>query len=172
MHAIDIVILVCLALPALVGMLYGFLNIAFSMLAWALALGLAVKFTPVFSPLLEGSVQIPILRIMLAFTGLFIISLVILTGIGFLVVKLIGRTGLTATDRILGLFFGMGLGAVIVLVVVFMAGFTALPAEAWWKRSLLLQPFERVAVWSERFLPRSITGYHGYDKAPASAGSG
>ena len=164
MHAIDIAIMFVLALPALVGVCYGFLNIAFSLLAWALALGIAAKFTPVFSAMLVHSVQTPILRIMLAFIGLFIISLLIFTAIGFIVVKLLGRAGLTATDRILGLFFGMGLGAVIVFVMVFLAGFTAVPSEAWWERSLLLQPFERVSVWAGRYLPRSMAEYHGYRK--------
>ncbi len=170
MQTADIVILVVLALPALVGVIYGFLNIAFSLLAWAIALGIAGKFTPQFAALLETSVQTPILRIMLAFAGLFIISLVILTGIGFLVVKLLGRTGLTATDRILGLFFGMGLGMLIVLVVVFLAGFTAVPGESWWNRSLLLQPFERVSVWAEKFLPESIAKYHGYEVQTSPTG--
>ncbi|MGH8120090.1 MAG: CvpA family protein [Gammaproteobacteria bacterium] len=171
MHAIDIVILFLLALPALVGVCYGFLNIAFSLLAWALALGIAAKFTPVFAAMLVPSVETPIFRIMLAFTGLFIISLLIFTVIGLLVVKLLGRAGLTATDRILGLFFGMGLGAVIVFVMVFLAGFTAVPSEAWWERSLLLQPFERVSVWAGRYLPRSMAEYHGYRKSAPADGA-
>jgi len=166
MQMTDIIILVIIALPALVGLLYGFLNIAFSLLAWTLAIVLSAKFTPVFSPLLENFIQQPLLRMVLAFVGLFVISLVILTGIGFLIVKLLGRTGLTATDRILGLFFGMGLGAVIVQVMVFMAGFTALPGEDWWNRSLIMQPFERVSVWAERYLPDSIARYHSYETVP------
>ena len=164
MQTADIIILVVLALPALVGVIYGFLNIVFSMLAWALALGVSAKFTPFFSPMLENAIETPILRIILTFVGLFIISLVILTIIGFLIVKLLGRTGLTATDRILGLFFGMGLGAVIVLVVVFLAGFTAVPAEDWWEESLLLQPFERVSVWANQYLPESMAEYHSYEE--------
>lgn len=164
MNVADIVILLVLALPAMVGVVYGFLNIVFSILAWALALGVAAKFTPVFASLLETTIHTPIFRNMVTFAGLFIISLLIFTAIGFIVVKLLGRAGLTATDRILGLFFGMGLGGFIVLVVVFLAGFTALPSEAWWERSLLLQPFERVSIWAERFLPNSMTEYHGYHK--------
>lgn len=167
MQTADIVILVVFALPALVGIIYGFLNIAFSLLAWALALGIAAKFTPFFSPLLAASIETPILRIILAFTGLFIISLIILTGIGFLIVKLLGRTGLTATDRILGLLFGTSLGAIIVLVVVFLAGFTAVPQETWWEKSLLLRPFEQVSVWAEKYLPESMAGYHSYKKPVA-----
>ena len=159
----DIIILVVIALPALVGVVYGFLNIAFSMLAWALALGISAKFSSYFSVMLESSVDTPFLRNVLAFVGLFIASLIILTAIGFLIVKLLGRTGLTATDRILGLFFGMGLGAVIVAVVVFLAGFTALPTENWWDRSLIIQPFERISVWAQQFLPETMAKYHGYE---------
>ena len=100
MQFADIAILTMIALPALVGMLYGFLNIVFSLLAWGLALGISVKFSSYFSPLLANSIDTPILRNMLAFIGLFIISLVILTGIGFFIVKLLGRTGLTSSFKI------------------------------------------------------------------------
>ena len=162
MQTVDILILVVIALPAIVGVLYGFLNIAFSLLAWALAIGISVKLTGYFAPMLESHVDTPILRVILAFTGLFIVSLVILTIIGFLIVKLLGRTGLTATDRILGLFFGMGLGVIIVQVVVFMAGFTAIPEAPWWQRSLTMQPFERVSVWMGKYLPETMVKYHGY----------
>jgi len=163
MQSFDIAILLIIALPAIAGVMYGFLNIIFSLLAWTLALGISIKFSPAFSPLLESSVNTPVLRTILAFVGLFVISLMILTGIGFLIVKLLGRTGLTATDRMLGLLFGIGLGAIIVEVIVFLGGFTALPQETWWDESRVMKPFERIAIWSEQYLPESISKYHGYE---------
>ncbi len=108
MQTVDIGILIIITLPALVGVLYGFLNIVFSLLAWTLALGISIKFSFLFAPMFENSVEMPIVRNMLAFIGLFIVSLMILTSIGFLIVKLLGRTGLTGADRILGLFFWYG----------------------------------------------------------------
>ncbi len=86
-----------------------------------------------------------------------------LTGIGLLIVELLGRTGLTATDRMLGLFFGIVLGAIIVEVVVFLGGFTALPQESWWDDSRVIKYFERAAVWSGLYLPENISKYHGYE---------
>jgi len=163
MQAVDIAILLIVALPAIAGVIYGFLNIIFSLLAWALALGISIKFSPTFTPLLEASVDTPILRTILAFVGLFVISLIILTGIGFLIVKLLGRTGLTAADRMLGLFFGIALGGIIVEVIVFLGGFTELPQEPWWSDSRVIQPFERVAVWSGQYLPENISDSHGYE---------
>ena len=168
MQSFDIAILLIIALPAIAGVMYGFLNIIFSLLAWTLALGISIKFSPAFSPLLESSVNTPVLRTILAFVGLFVISLLILTGIGFLIVKLLGRTGLTATDRMLGLFFGIGLGAIIVEIIVFLGGFTGLPQETWWDESRVMKPFERIAIWSEQYLPESISKYHGYENMIAT----
>lgn len=164
MSTADIVILCLITLPTIVGVFYGFLNILFSLLSWAVSLGLSIKLIPYFSPLLESYVDTEILRIILAFIALFILSLLIMSGISFFIVKLLGKTGLTAADRILGLFFGMGLGGLIVGVIIFMGGFTAFPQEPWWEESKLVTPFERISIWSARFIPESITQYHSYEQ--------
>ena len=163
MPTIDIVILIVIAIPAIVGAFYGFLNIIFSLLAWSLALGAAVKLVPYFTPMLENYVETPVLRVALAFAGLFIVGLMILSGLSFFIVKLLGRTGLTATDRILGLFFGMGLGGLIVTIVVFLAGFTAYPGENGWQESKLVVPFQQISIWAQDFLPENIAEYHDYE---------
>lgn len=163
MATADIVILCLIALPTIVGVFYGFLNILFSLVSWAISLGVSVKLVPYFTPLLENYVDTPILRMVLAFIAIFILSLLIMSGLSFLIVKLLGKTGLTAADRVLGLFFGMGLGALIVSVIVFLAGFTAFPEEPWWQESKLAEPFERISIWGSRFLPESVTEYHSYE---------
>ena len=165
MSTADIVVLCLILLPAVVGVFYGFLNIVFSLLSWAISLGLTIKLVPYFSPLLENYVDQPVIRMVLAFIGLFILCLLVMSGISFLIVKLLGKTGLTAADRILGLFFGMALGILIVLVIVFMAGFTAFPQETWWEESKLAEPFERISIWSSQYLPESVSEYHSYEQA-------
>jgi len=161
-QVVDIVILAVLVLPALVGAMYGFLNILFSLIAWAVALGLAVKFSGAFAPLLAGYIDTAIIRDVLAFIAVFLISLMLFTALGYFVVKLLGRTGLTATDRMLGFVFGVGLGAAIVAVAVFLAGFTSISESPWWRDSLLIEPFQRTAVWARRFLPDNVVEYHRY----------
>ena len=163
MSTVDILILVVLFLPGLAGVMYGFLNIIFSIIAWVLAFGIAMKFGAYFSPLLEGYIDTVLIRNMLAFAGLFIVSLMIFTALGYFIVKLMGRAGLTAADRVLGFFLGLSLGGSIVTVVVFLAGFTALPGESWWHKSMLIEPFEHISVWGRQFLPESVAKYHNYD---------
>jgi len=162
LNTTDIIILIALFLPALIGAIYGFLNIVFSILAWVLALGMSAKFGSYFSPLIEEYIQTDMLRDALAFVGLFVVSLMIFTAIGYFIVKLMGKAGLTATDRILGFFLGFGLGISIVAVVVFLAGFTAITEEAWWQSSMILETFEQISVWAQQFLPDNVAKYHSY----------
>ncbi len=162
MNVTDILILVTLLLPAVVGAAYGFLNIVFSIAAWILSVGIAIKFGAQFAPLLDPYVQTQLFREVLAFAGVFLASLMILSALGYAILKLLGRAGLTATDRFLGLCFGICLGGAIIGAVVFLAGFTALPREQWWREAILLPPFVDVAIWTEQFLPQDMVEYHSY----------
>ena len=166
MEGVDIGILVILFLPAIMGLLYGLLNVLFSVAAWIMAVVTATKLSGLFSPLLADYLE-PVLRSVVAFAGVFIISLVIFTALGYFIVKLLGRTGLTAADRFLGFFFGIGLGGAIITILVFLAGFTAISKHEWWHEAVLIEPFQRVCVWGQRFLSEDIAEYHRYESAPA-----
>ena len=162
MATVDIIILVALALPAVVGVLYGFLNIVFSIVAWGLASVISLKFGAHFAPMLASLTETVLLQKVLAFIGVFIVSLMILTAIAFFIMKLLGRTGLTGADRILGLFLGIGLGGFIVAVVIFLAGFTAMPKEQWWRDSIMIPPFQLIAIWGHQYLPEDVAEHHDY----------
>jgi membrane protein required for colicin V production len=159
---IDIAILVTLLIPAVVGVIYGFLNIILSIVSWGVAFSLAAKFSNSLSPLLSSYVENEFLRDSLAFFAVFILCLIILSVLGYFMLKLLGRAGLTAADRILGLVFGIGLGGAIVAAVVFLAGFTDLSDSDWWQESLIVSPFERIGVWGRQFLPDYIANGHHY----------
>ncbi len=163
MSIVDMVVLCLIMLPAIAGVFYGFLGILLSLLSWVASLGIAIKLMSYCTPLLAYYVDTPMLRNILAFIGLFILSLLIMASISYCIVKLIGKTGLSIADRMLGLFFGVSFGGLIVAVLVFMGGFTALPQEPWWEESKLTMPFEHISIWSVQFLPESITKYHTYE---------
>ena len=168
MQIVDIGIIVLLVLPAIIGVLYGFLNIVFSIVAWTLASVIAAKFGGYFAPMIASLTETVLLQKILAFVAVFIVSLMILTAVAYLIMKLLGRTGLTGADRILGLFFGLGLGGFIVAVIVFLAGFTALPKEPWWRDSVMIQPFQLISVWGHQYLPEDFASHHGYESTDES----
>jgi len=87
---------------------------------------------------------------------LFIGTLLVGGLVNYLAGQLISKTGLTSTDRILGMIFGIARGAVIVAVLVMLAGLTTVPQDPWWQDSMLLGYFQDIALWLRSFLPADI----------------
>ncbi len=79
--------------------------------------------------------------------------------VNHLIAQLVEKTGLTGTDRALGVIFGLLRGAAIVTLLVLIAGATPMPDDNWWQNSLLLEHFERLAIWVQGFLPSDIAEY-------------
>ncbi len=162
MTSIDVGILALLCAPAFIGLVYGVLNILCSVGAWALATFTAIKLSGFFSPMLAGHLD-SMLREVVAFIGVFLVSLIAFSAMGYVLVTLYNRMRLTLVDRFLGMLLGLGLGAVIVTTLVFLAGFTAMTQRDWWRESTLVEPFQRVCVWGQRLLPADVSAYHRYE---------
>lgn len=157
MNWADITILAIIALSAVLSVFRGFLREVLSLLAWLLAFWVAFSFTPVMAPVLEAYVEVPSIRFILMFAALFVATLIVMSLLGHVVVRLIGRTGLTGTDRMLGLLFGIARGGVVVVLLVLLAGLTRIPQDPWWQEAQLLPHFEAGASWIAGYLPDSIT---------------
>ena len=153
---VDYVILGIIALSAIISLLRGFAREALSLAAWVVAFWIAFTFSSDLSGLFESTVSSPSLRLGLAFGLLFLVALLLGALINFLVGQLIDKTGLTGTDRLLGAVFGVARGALLVTVLVMVAGLTVLPQESWWQGSQLVQHFQELAVWLRGYLPPDI----------------
>ena len=69
---------------------------------------------------------------------------------------MVEKTGLSGTDRMLGIIFGIGRGAVIVSVLVLLAGLTPVPQDPWWSQSTFIPHFESLALKIQELLPPDI----------------
>jgi len=96
------------------------------------------------------------LRLIVAFAVLFILTLIVSAVINFFASRLVQRTGLTGTDRFLGVIFGFLRGALLVSVLVLLAGLTSLPKESWWDDSFLLFRFQAIAMLIRELLPADV----------------
>jgi membrane protein required for colicin V production len=74
----------------------------------------------------------------------------------------IKTTKLTFTERLGGMIIGVFRGMVIVVVLVMLAGLTALPNDLWWKESKLLPPFQIGAIWLRDHIPSGLAEYVHY----------
>lgn len=159
---VDYVILGFLGISGLLGLLRGFVREIFSLLAWALAVWLAASYAEAFSPRLETLIEPGPLRKAAAFCIILFVTLVLGGIVGSLIAKLVSRAGLSGTDRLVGLVFGLVRGALLVAVLVLVAGLTPMPQASWWKESKLVPPFQALAVWVRDQLPAGWLAHLNY----------
>ena len=72
--------------------------------------------------------------------------------------QIVDKTGLSGTDKTLGVVFGAARGVLIVSMIVLFAGLTPMPSESWWQESILVDHFMRVALWIKDLLPDDVAG--------------
>ena len=163
MSWVDYVIIGIVALSALISLVRGFVREAFSLAVWLLAFWVSWSFFRELAPRLEPWIETPSVRLGAAFAALLITALILGGLINFLVVQLVQRTGLSGTDRLIGMIFGTARGVLVVAVLVLLAGLTPIPEDPWWQGSQLIPYFEELALWLGEFLPDDIAGRFEYD---------
>jgi membrane protein required for colicin V production len=156
MEYADYVILGIIVISALVGLVRGFIEEAFSLAVWVTAFLVAFQYSGALALQLEGHIELPSARTSLAFAGIFLSVLLVGGLLTFLVGKLVEKTGLSGTDRMLGGVFGGVRGLVLVLFLMLVAGLTPVTQDPWWQQSRAIQSLMPLAEWSAQFLPDYI----------------
>ena len=153
---IDFVIIGIIGISALVSLMRGFVREALSLVVWALAIGLGWVFFREAAVYLEPWIDVPSIRLGAAF-GLILISTLIVGGIiNYLMGELVDKTGLSGSDRVIGMLFGAVRGALLVTIIVVLASKTPLSEDPWWQQSQLVGQFEILAEWLLQYLPEDL----------------
>ncbi len=153
---IDIVILALIVLSAILSLFRGFVKEAVALATWLIALWVAVTFYEDLAQWFAQWISLVSAQKITAFAILFVCVLLLGAVVNYLAGKLVSRTGLTGTDKLLGIVFGVARGGVIVAILVMLAGLTPLPQDPWWQDSQFLGYFEEFALWMRDFLPGEI----------------
>lgn len=156
MNWVDYAILAVIGVSVVISLLRGFTKEALSLAGWVVAVWVGLSFADSLQSLLEPHITVPSLRLIVAFLILFIATLFLAGLLNYLAVQVIQKTGLSGTDRMVGIFFGIARGALIVAVLVLIGGMTPMPQDPWWKESQLLHYFQDIAIWLRQFLPPDI----------------
>jgi len=160
---VDYLIPGIIVLSALFSLMRGFVREALSLIGWVAAFWLALRYANPLAELFLSSITIPSLRIIVAFTILFVLTLMLAALINHLAGHLVKRTGLTGTDRMIGIVFGVARGGVVVSMLVLLAGLTTLPQDPWWGQSIMIGHFEGLALWLQTNIAPEISGRFFYN---------
>lgn len=159
---VDWVILAIICLSALLSLLRGFVSEALSLITWILALWAAWTFFREFADRLQQWIDIPSVRLAVAFLMLLVGALILGAVFNWLIGKLVSEVGLSGTDRMFGMLFGVARGVLIVAVLVLLAGLTPFPKDPWWQESRLIGYFIGPAEWLRGWLPPDIQAKFNY----------
>jgi len=160
----DYGVLIVIAVSGIISLTRGFVREALALVAWAISIWVAISFSKTLAVMLEPFIVTPSIRLVAAFLLLFVACLLVMAVINHLVVKLVKTSGLTGTDRAIGILFGIVRGVFIVGILVFLAGLTPLPQDDWWDKSMFMPHFQDLATWMQGFLPADAAQYFSYQR--------
>lgn len=134
----------------------GLVGEALAILAWIIALLAAWLFGADVGQVLFAGLADPSLRIAAGFGTMIVAVLVAMTLLRFLLRRVLKALGLSTTDRLLGVVFGLVRGVAIVLLLVMVGGLTVAPRQPWWQQATFSPPLEIVVLASRPMLPPDL----------------
>lgn len=158
MSWVDYCIIAVLGLSVAMGLLRGFISEVLALACWIAAFWVAWVFGPRLAESFTA-IDVPSVRLLLGYGICFLAVLIAGAIVIFLVRRLVAGSGLSGSDRMLGMVFGLVRGFVLVTLLVLVLGFTPLARDPWWQKSQLLPTFQRMAAWISAELPPQVTKY-------------
>lgn len=153
---LDYVLLAVLALSAVYSVFRGFVREMLSLIGWVLSFWVAIKFADTVAVKLEGLIDIPSVRFVIAFLLLFVAVLVASILVSRLAMRLVKWSGLRSVDRIIGAGFGLARGVVMAMLLVMFGGLSPLSQQADWQQSVMVGYFQKLAGWAADKLPEDV----------------
>ncbi len=163
MNWADWVILAIVTVSSLISLKRGFVKEAISLAIWVTAFIVATAFHERLAVLLRDYVSSGSLRYVVSYAVLFVATLVVGAMINHLVGELVRMTGLSGTDRLLGMVFGVARGVVVVMAILILLPM-ALPVEQdlWWHQSAAIPKLLLMEQWCKDTFAQLLSVANGW----------
>lgn len=149
---VDWAIIAIIVISCLISLKRGFVKEALSLVTWIVAGVVAWMFGGALAQHLTSFIEMPSARIIAGCAILFVATLLVGALVNFLISELVRVTGLSGTDRFLGMVFGGARGALLVVVLVGLLSLAPVQQDPWWQQSSLIPHFLLVADWSKNLI--------------------
>ena len=151
---IDYLILGIVGLSSIISLVRGFVKEAFSLVIWFCAFFVARFYYQDIAAYLQNfdafsaAFSEQLVKNGIAIALLFIATLILGALLNYILGQLVTKTGLSGTDRLLGVCFGFARGVLVVCVLLlFLQLFTSFPETDWWQQSPLITELKPLIKW-------------------------
>lgn len=165
LHWIDYVIIGVICLSVLTGLFRGFIKELVALCVWVLAIWLAVKYSSVTEVWLQPYIQDKTARSVISFIGILLLVIIVGGIFNALLSFILRRSGLSGTDRVLGMFFGFVRGIFIVALVMVVVKMTSTLPKDFTNQSELYAKFDPLVNWLDGYMPGLIKQVGTFDKS-------
>lgn len=156
MTAFDYVLIGIVVASLALGLWRGVVGEIIALVAWVLAFFAAKFWGSEIAQTVFSGIADPALRIVAGWVAVFVAVLILMSLLRLAVRGLLKALGLSLTDRLLGVIFGVARGLLIVLVLVAVGGMTSAPRERWWSEAHFSAPLETAVLAGKPWLPPEV----------------
>jgi len=156
MTGFDYVAIGIVSLSLLFGLWRGVVGEVISLAAWAAGIFAAIEFGAAVGHSVFAGLSDPALRTLAGCVVIFVGVLVTMAVLNMVVRSMVKALGLSMSDRLLGMIFGLVRGVLVCMVLVGLGGMTSAPTQSWWRNAMLAAPLETVVMAAKPWLPDDL----------------
>mgnify|MGYP003412364663 FL=1 len=156
MATFDYVVLGIVAISLVLGLWRGVVSELIALAAWVMAFMAALEFGAPAGKLIFTGIADPAIRALAGCVLIFVGVLVLMSLVRLAVRSMVKALGLSLSDRLLGMFFGLARGMLLVMLLVAAGGMTSAPQQPWWKEATLAPPLETAVLVAKPWLPDDL----------------
>ena len=153
---VDYVVFAVMAVSVAWGLWRGLVREVISLAGWVIAFLAANLLAGPVGERLPESLARAELRVLAAFVGIFIVTLMVTTLAAILLSRLLKAVGLGSVDRLLGALFGVARGLIVVLALALVAGLSRLPSDDAWTGAVCAPVLTHAALQAKPWLPPAL----------------
>jgi len=154
MTGFDFAVMAIMLVSLLLGLWRGLVYEVLSLVGWPIAFVLSRLFASDIVPMMPGAQEM--MQITLAYAVVFIVALIAWGMLVWLFARLVKAIGLGWLDSVLGGLFGAVRGLLVILALVWLAGLTHIPEQAFWRTAQTSKTAENAALLAKAWLPDNI----------------
>ena len=147
MTFVDYIVIFTMAISVVFSVLRGFVKEVLSLLAWGGAVYSAISWAPVIERQVPENISNPGVRYAVAFVIILVFTVFIFSFIAGQMSRIVRRSGLSGTDRLLGIFFGLARGLLILAIGSLLVTYTPFSLEDHWVNAYFRSELESAALW-------------------------